>query len=678
MDVESLTRAGIRVTQQPLHTHAYRRDLWPRDTLTWLREGTLPPAPLAVASPTNREQVMRCIEWARETGTIVVPYGAGSGVCGGARGRADSLVIDLKRLNRIHSLDLRSRVAHIESGLLGQHLEDQLACIGWMTAHSPSSIACSTTGGYVAARSAGQFSSRYGVFDDMLLAASAETPAGTLRAGTWTPDGAEDLLDILCGSEGGLGVVTDMLVRIQPQPEARLLRGYAFSSVDAAWDAMRSLMQAELWPSVLRLYDPVDTTIGGRTTARDARSGGGVFGWLKTAAESSPALKRHLLNIPLAVPTLLNRIGRLISGEVLLIVGFEGPMAVANAAAAAAATHLREGRDLGPEPGEHWYAHRHDVSYKLAPVFIGGAFADTMEVATTWGRLPGLYRAVQSAIGRHCAVMAHFSHAYPEGCSIYFSFAGRGSLKTYDATWAQALEAAQTAGGTVTHHHGVGVLKSEAAAREAGAALRVWREIKATWDPADIMNPGRPFADAPIEDKTEWPQPDQPGPVFAIDEVSLLARVDPKSAPDAILRELNSAGFTLRVIPDRNFGDWLTLLKRGTLDSWQCPMFGVQARFDDGRAVRLGPAPRSAAGPDLRRSVMRRASTEWVEVPIRRNSEETLVYGEHPIIDRRDIRPAWTSTDGWGFSAEQSQLAEICLNPLGTGKPSSRPPEGSA
>lgn len=662
MDVAPLTKAGIRVTREPLHTDAYRRDLWPRDTLVWLQSGERPPAPMAVASPTNAEQVAACVDWATQTGTVLVPYGAGSGVCGGARGRADSLVVDLKQMNRIRAVDTVNRTAHIEAGIIGQHLEDQLETIGWMTAHSPSSIACSTAGGYLAARSAGQFSSRYGVFDDMLLAAAACTPNGPLRTGQWTPKGQEDLLDVLCGSEGGLGVVTDMLVRIQPQPEIRWLRGYAFPSVEAAWDAMRSLMQSGLGPSVLRLYDPVDTKIGGKTNAADDKKGGGLFGWMKSMAASNPTLKKHLLSIPLAVPALLNRIGQSLSGEVLLIVGFEGPLAVVNASVESATPLLGLGRDMGAEPGEHWYTHRHDVSYKLAPVFIAGAFADTMEVATTWKRLPGLYRSVQQAIGRHCVVMAHFSHAYPEGCSIYFSFAGRGSLAAYDATWKASLQAAREAGGTVTHHHGVGVLKSEAATQEVGAAIRVWSEIKATWDPHNLMNPGRPFADPTAPSVPAVNTRAAPAAVLVeIDEVSLLAKVNPSATPDAIQRELNARGMTLRVLPDRSFGEWLPLLQRGTLDSWHTPLFGLRAHFEDGAAVQLGCAPRSAAGPDLRRALMRRATTEWVEVPIRPNTEDTVVSNDHPSIDQRDIRPAWTSDRGWGFSEGQTALADVCL-----------------
>ena len=191
------------------------------------------------------------------------------------------------------------------------------------------------------------------------------------------------------------------------------------------------------------------------------------------------------------------------SDEVLLIVGFEGP--IPQNASVEAVPLLQEGRDLGAAPGQQWFDHRHDVSYKLAPVFMAGAFADTMEVAARWDRLPDLYAQVQGALGRHTAVMAHFSHAYQEGCSIYFSFAGRGSLKTYDATWRAALDAARAAGGTVTHpRRGI---PQAAAAKEAGHALRIWDEAKTTWDPNNLMN-CRPF---PVEtsdtEEPEWPAP---------------------------------------------------------------------------------------------------------------------------------------------------------------------------
>ncbi|RME28508.1 MAG: FAD-binding oxidoreductase [Deltaproteobacteria bacterium] len=254
----------LATSSAPLDLEAYRRDLWPRLTLATLR-GQPGPAPARVAWPRDAAEVRAALRLAEAEDLAVVPYGAGSGVCGGAAGRRDALVVDLKRMNAIRDLDTEARTVRVQPGVLGQHLEDWLGRRGWMTAHSPSSIWCSTVGGYVAARSAGQFSSRYGVFEDMLLAARAEAPAGTIEAGLWTPRGEEDLLPVLCGSEGGLAVVTDTLVRVAPLPEARWLRGYAFDNLQSAWTAMRRIMQAGLWPSVLRLYDPLDTRLNRAT-----------------------------------------------------------------------------------------------------------------------------------------------------------------------------------------------------------------------------------------------------------------------------------------------------------------------------------------------------------------------------------------------------------------------------
>jgi len=290
-----------------------------------------------------------------------------------------------------------------------------------------------------------------------------------------------------------------------------------------------------------------------------------------------------------------------------------------------------------------------------------------MEVAARWDKLPDLYEQVQAALGRHTAVMAHFSHAYQEGCSIYFSFAGRGSLKTYDATWQAALAAARAAGGTVTHHHGVGTLKAEAAAREAGHSLRIWDEAKTTWDPDNVMNPGRPFpVELPTVDEPEWPAP-QGGPVFEINASAGTARVDPSASPDEIQAALATEGLSLRYLPDRPLGVWLGDLGRGVLDCWQTPLFGLQARFPDGTATRIFPAPRSAAGPDLRWALIRRASTEWVEVPVRAMDGDLVVQANHPHLDPRELRPLWTTKTNWGFSSHQAPLATHCLLPDGDG-----------
>lgn len=627
-----------------------------------------------VAWPRHAEDVAASLAWAKAEGVVVVPYGAGSGVCGSAMGRAGSLVLDLKRLDHLGPVDPVTRTVRVGPGMLGQHLEDRLARLGWQTGHSPSSIGCSTVGGWAAARSAGQFSSRYGVFDDILLAAELETPAGRLRCGDWTAPGEEDLLPILCGSEGGLGVFTDTLLRVAPTPAVRRLRGFAFPSLTAAWEAMRAMLQAELWPVVLRLYDPVDTRIGGRIhppkhrqEAEGARRGRAALQRIRDRVRRTPALQRHLLDLPLALPGLLNRIAGELGQEVLLITGFEGDEALVDRQWRAAAPLLAAARDLGTEPGERWYQHRHDVSYKLAPIFSMGSFADTMEVACPWSKLGALYAGVREAIGRHALVMAHFSHAYPEGCSIYFSFVGAGRTAVYDALWSEALAAAAAAGGTVTHHHGVGPLKAAAAAKEAGAALRVWSEVKRALDPTGIMNPGRPYPAEPVSDEP-GPSPPVGGPVYALSAEDRMADVDPDAPVEAIEAALSAAGFALRFRPDRPLGAWLRALRRSSLNPWEAPLFGLQARFPDGASVRLGPAPRSAAGPDLRPALLRRAKVELVQVPLRSATAVAVTPPEG--LDPRDLRPAWATADQWGFVGDAAET----LAALGTAPAAPRCP----
>ena len=287
------------------------------------------------------------------------------------------------------------------------------------------------------------------------------------------------------------------------------------------------------------------------------------------------------------------------------------------------------------------------MSYKAAPVYAAGGFADTMEVAATWANLPGLYQAVVSTIARHAVVMAHFSHVYREGCSIYFSFAGAGKVDVYDRLWTEALEAARASGGTVTHHHGVGQLKASAAAREAGAAVRVWREIKAKLDPDDRMNPGRLFpADVPVE---AGPPPPRGGPVFHVDRRSLLAEVDPAAPVEQIERGLASEGLALRIRPDRPLVAWLSALERGVLHA----VFGVQARFSDGVSARIGVAPRSAAGPDLRFALLRRARPELLEVPVRAlgSVEVRAPAGADPEA----WRPEWAADGVWSFAGDSGR-----------------------
>ena len=190
--------------------------------------GRAPALPDRVSWPASTGEVSALLADAAAEGVAVVPYGAGSGVCGGASGRAGAWVLDTKDLATIGPLDADARTVRVGAGVIGQQLEDWLQARGYTLGHSPSSISCSTVGGWAAARSAGQFSSRYGVFEDMVVALEAVAPSigrFTLGAGGDRPDA---WMDLVLGSEGTLAVITELTLRVWPAPEARLLRGYRF------------------------------------------------------------------------------------------------------------------------------------------------------------------------------------------------------------------------------------------------------------------------------------------------------------------------------------------------------------------------------------------------------------------------------------------------------------------
>jgi alkyldihydroxyacetonephosphate synthase len=508
-----------RVSCAPADRVSYARDAWPR-TLIAIQHGVVAPKPPdVVVWPETTEEVAAIVRLANELRVPIVPYGAGSGVAGGALCIHGGIVVDVKRMNRMVALDEADLTATFEAGMNGDHLEHELGRHGYTLGHFPSSIMCSTFGGWLAARSAGQLSTKYGKIEDMALALEVVTGRGDVMTTGLAPRGAPgpDLTQLFIGSEGTLGIITRGTVRIARAPEKRIFSGWEFPRVDAGCEAIRRILQRGLRPSVVRLYDELDTIThrkGGddhhptRTPLeRDLEAARIDPGRSRRGGKDSllKGLRRALLKGALTRPTavsLLNRAVETISPRVgsgcLLILGFEGGASLTEAEAKMAKTELLRagGKDLGEGPGLHWYANRYRISWKQPRMFKNGTFVDTMEVATTWDRLLDLYRAVRAATERHAITLAHFSHAYPEGCSIYFSFAAAGedledAQRRYDALWQAALSAVTRSGATISHHHGVGISKAAFMNEEHGEGMAIYRALKQVLDPNTVMNPGK-------------------------------------------------------------------------------------------------------------------------------------------------------------------------------------------
>jgi alkyldihydroxyacetonephosphate synthase len=529
-----------RVSMRDTDLDTYARDMWPRLLLA-VRAGQAPAhRPDVVVWPESVREVAAIVRLARGLGVPVIPYGGGSGVCGGVVPVRGGITLDLKRMNALVSVDREQRVCNVEGGMNGERFERELERRGYTFGNFPSSIYCSTVGGWLATRAAGQMSTKYGKVEDRVVGLTVVTGRGEIietdglaratRGPNWT--------QLITGSEGTLGIITSARLRIATAPALRMMRGFEFSSVAAGVEAIRRVMQRGLRPAVVRLYDELDTFLHSLGSApepleHDPRRfaptpgpGDGALPAMPTGAEDGPgggmvaralgllsargtrrrlrrSLRQEAMAAALSHPRLSNSVAsslidRFARRGCRLVVGLEGAPIRTEVEARLTFGELERagGKDQGEEPGRHWLEHRYDVSYKMSPTFRDGAFVDTMEVASSWERLLDLYHAVRDAIGQHALVMAHFSHAYPEGCSIYFTFAGHGddlrsTERIYDAIWRDGLTAASRAGGTISHHHGVGLLKGAHMAAEHREGMLVLRALKRALDPDDLMNPGK-------------------------------------------------------------------------------------------------------------------------------------------------------------------------------------------
>jgi alkyldihydroxyacetonephosphate synthase len=458
--VSRLPGGTVRTDAETLHERAI--DSWALSLLRRVRGDELP-LPAAVIFPASTQEVATVLAWASQTSTAVIPRGGGSGVCGGAQGQGGSVVLDLFRMDKVTAIDLVSQVAHVEAGVRGDQLELALAEHGLTTGLYPQSIAMSTVGGWIAASSAGQASTGFGAIEDVLLGLTAVLPQGEILRCRPVPRSAAgpDLRRLLVGSEGTLAVVTEAALACRARPAGWHWLGFAFGGFAAMADGLSQAVRAETGAAVIRGYDETDAQLS--------------FG-----AIGHPGGCVGVLGFPAGGPGL----------------GARKQAAVETLKGAGASA------ELGSRYGEHWWEHRNDAVDTYARImgperaFGSGMIVDTFEVAGLWSTVPELYAGIRAALAAHAqAVGAHLSHLYPSGSSLYFTFLVSGAddrqaEERYLAAWDQAVRSCAAAGGTITHHHGVGRLKARYLAADLGeTGVDVLRRIKAALDPAGIMNP---------------------------------------------------------------------------------------------------------------------------------------------------------------------------------------------
>ena len=502
--LRALQQLGLAASCEPADLWAASRDCWPR-ALLWTKAGLSPHPPDVVAWPVDVEQVAAVVRLAVERQTWVVPVGGGSGVCGGAIPVRGGIALDLKKLTGPLRIDLPARTVEASAGIVGARLEELLAAQGATLGHFPSSIRSATLGGWLATRSAGQLSSRYGKIEDIVIAVEAVDGTGQILHTLDGPSAGPDLTQLLVGSEGTLAILTSARLRIWPKPARQWLRGVRFPNLQQGFRALRAVMRSGLRPSFARLSDPLDTLLSGKSAPHLPQP-------LKWVVEGAQA---EALRLALRAPLLLNRLVDALPKASLFVFGFEGDLEddlAEEGDAALALCEVEQGEDLGPAPAERFLSNRYQHRFQQAKLFSAGAFADTLEVATTWDRLDALHQSVRRAVSGLAFVRAHFSHAYLEGCAVEFTFVGlagdtaeevaKGSRddaeldleegeERYDACWKAALGAVADAGATLSHHHGTGLARQLLLPREHGEGMRQLRALKQAFDPHGVLNPGK-------------------------------------------------------------------------------------------------------------------------------------------------------------------------------------------
>jgi alkyldihydroxyacetonephosphate synthase len=451
--------------------------------LVRLRAGQPQGAPDAILYPSDPAQLPPLLELCARHSLALVPFGGGTSVVGGVeplRGaHAAVLALDLRHLSKLVELDRESLTVTAQAGMRVPALEAHLAVQGLTLGHFPQSYEHVSLGGCAATRSAGQASTGYGRFEELVLGLRMAAPAGEIASRALPASAAgPDLRELLVGSEGTLGVIHELALRVRPAPAQRRYEGVFFEDFAAGAQALRALAQEHVAPTVARLSDASET----RMSLALAGAGG-----------------------------LKGRLGRLYLGArgygagCLAILGFEGSERELAARRGPALELVRRhgGLPVGRSPGEAWRAQRFAAPYLRDELLTHGVMVETLETATRWSQLLELYREVSRAIAGALAaqgtpglVMCHVSHLYETGASLYFTFLARQREGRELAQWQAVKRAAGDAivghGGTITHHHAVGRDHTPWMEREIGEhGVQALRALKAQLDPTGIMNPGK-------------------------------------------------------------------------------------------------------------------------------------------------------------------------------------------
>ncbi len=455
--------------------HAFGKSY--RDLLR-LRLGTVPSAPDLVLYPRSDEEIRHTLAACSDRGIGVVPFGGGTGVVGGVEvtDPRPHVALDLVNMQRLFEIDAVSLTATVEAGVLGPQLESWLATSGLTAGHFPQSFEFSSVGGWIATRSTGAFSNRYGKVEDLVIGVRLIAPTGVhdLRGRPRHAMGP-DLLALAVGSEGTLGVISRATLQVHRQPAARKFETVLFHGFGEGLDVLRAMVQEGAAADLAYLDDEEETRLS-------VAAAGGAKG---------------------AASTLLRARGIPLDRAALCYFGYEGTAGSVRQRFTLGKSYWRCGVAVGGKHAERWLQSRYVAPYIRDSLIENRIMVDTVETATTWTNVARVHDAARSAFlaaEPEGWIGCHVSHTYAEGASLYFTFLARqrhgDELPQYDAAKAALTRAILDHGGRLSHHHGIGAEHAKYFRDAVGDAnWRLLRELKRTLDPKGIMNPGKLFVE---------------------------------------------------------------------------------------------------------------------------------------------------------------------------------------
>ncbi len=481
----ALGRENVRTDRLDRVVHTYGKSV--RDLIR-LRANDLPRVPDVVVYPGSEDDVAAIMAAAVDADAVLIPFGGGSNISGSLQPpEAETrpvLSLDMGRLDALLDIDEGSGLARIQAGALGPRIEEQLGARGWTLGHFPDSFTHSSLGGWIATRSSGMQSDKYGDIADITRAVRVVMPGGTLvtRAVPSTSTGPS-VREMILGSEGRLGVITEATVQVHRIPADREIIGYLYPDWESGLAAMDEISTSDAAPSVTRVSDGKETMFSFSTR----KESHGV------SALATKGLEFYL-----------GRKGWDLEKMCLSFVGYEG----GDTHVARQKTLVRSivskhgGVVVGKGPGVLYDQKKFDTPYIRDFLLDRGAVADVSETAAPWSKLLPLYNATIANAEKAFAdlgvkgwVMCHLSHSYHSGACLYFTFAFRNTgdpLEQYDVVKSAIQQTFVDEGGTLSHHHGVGTEHSRWLEQDISTAgVEMIAGLVASVDPGRNLNPGK-------------------------------------------------------------------------------------------------------------------------------------------------------------------------------------------